>query len=106
MKRPRIDKSQLTHGIPPRVVDKAWRQSARNRACDVCGADDGTIVLAHLATATNSGMGLKPHDAEGLFLSGPCHYALDTSYDRSAWIVDNYVIPQMHKRWREWNATR
>jgi len=104
--RPRIDKSTLTFGEPQRITDKAWRQSARGRACDTCGIDDGTVVFAHLATSTNSGMGLKPTDPEGLFLCGPCHYSLDTSYDRAAWVIDSYVIPQMHKRYRKWKATQ
>lgn len=105
MTRPRIDKSALAYGEPPRITDQAWRRSARDRACDVCRINDQTIVLAHFRRA-GCGIGIKPHDAEGLFLCGRCHAEWDTSPDREGWLIDNYVVPQMHRRYRGWKAAQ
>ncbi len=101
----RIDTSMLPYGVPRRIVDKAYRQSARDRACEVCGSF-GTTVLAHIAITGNSGVGLKPSDDHSLFLCGPCHAGLDTDPDRCEWLVQKVLLPIRESAYREWKNGR
>lgn len=87
---PRIDKSKLAFGVqsygrvdktspdlmirePERIVDHAYRQSARGHSCDVwgCTADPDTVVLAHFRITLPGMLGAtsrKPSDEFSGFL--------------------------------------
>ncbi len=88
-----VDKRALTHGERPRLKDDRYRLSAHGRACMVCGRRDGSVVLAHIATKTNSGMGRKPDDSDSLWLCAKHHNEFDTSTNRAEWLVDNILLP-------------
>lgn len=111
MKRPKIDKSALAFGVAPRVRDKKYRDSARARPCDVCGAE-GTTVLAHIAITGNSGGGLKPSDDESLFLCGECHDQMDgrslpareQHKARAVWVIRHYLFPRLRQRRMKWES--
>lgn len=56
------------------------RDAARDQSCVQCGADDGTVVLAHLAWPgiAERGLGHKCHDFWGAHLCLRCHTAADS----------------------------
>lgn len=54
---------------------------ARDQSCVSCGAEDGTVVWAHSNLKEHGkGMGLKAHDAMGMFLCSICHHQLDQGF--------------------------
>jgi len=53
------------------------RKVAKGKNCSVCGADDGTIVLAHLRLGFNSGVGIKPPDHHAMYACFSCHSYID-----------------------------
>lgn len=80
--RKRIDKSVLTHGIPKRVVDLAYRRQVQGKPCDVwgCTHDPATVVGAHYTVplpGLPKGRGLKQHDGTLLNLCFHHHEVLD-----------------------------
>jgi len=58
------------------------REAARNQKCVYCGAQDGTVVLAHYfgprRAAYGGGMSCKGHDVVGAWLCYNCHQYFDT----------------------------
>lgn len=55
-----------------RILDEA-----RNHPCQVCGADDGTIVAAHSNSQRHGkGMGIKAHDIV-CYACATCHRFID-----------------------------
>jgi hypothetical protein len=51
---------------------------ARDQACAICGAEDGTVVAAHSNSSTHGkGKSLKSHDCFIAFLCYRCHMELD-----------------------------
>jgi hypothetical protein len=58
------------------------RALARDQTCVSCGANDGTVVLAHYfgprRHAYGGGMGIKGHDLVGAHLCERCHRHMDT----------------------------
>lgn len=74
--------SSLTIREPPRIVNSAFRASARGRVCDVhgCGRCDDSVVGAHIRESVAGFLGAagaKPSDATLLFLCARCHDVLD-----------------------------
>lgn len=57
----------------PQRVFQTHRQFVRRHRCSIKGCEDGPIEFAHLRTAANSGMGLKPPDWEGISLCRSHH---------------------------------
>jgi hypothetical protein len=54
------------------------RKAARDKACVLCGREDGTTVLAHLNAAGHFGMGLKAPDFPwAACLCATCHRYVD-----------------------------
>lgn len=50
---------------------------AKHHSCQLCGADDGTIVAAHSNRLIDGkGMGIKAHDLPAYLCHG-CHAAID-----------------------------
>ena len=74
MKPPKIDKSALTFGEPPRIRDPKWLASANGRQCDVpgCYAIIG-VVGAHIRWDLAGGTSLRPCDSKLLFLCQKHH---------------------------------
>ena len=97
---------------PERIRDRAYRESAKDRMCDVPGCEDTeTVVLAHINIAGNFGLGLKASDDESLFLCGRHHDELDGrdaggEHARAMWIVRNIVIPLRKQNYMLWKAER
>lgn len=58
------------------------RQLARDESCVRCGAQDGTVVLAHYTgmrrLSYGGGFGIKVSDAVGAYLCASCHRHMDT----------------------------
>lgn len=58
------------------------RDLARDQKCVLCGAGDGTVVLAHYfgprRHSYGGGMSIKGHDAVGAHLCMACHSDMDT----------------------------
>lgn len=58
------------------------RELARGQSCIRCGADDGTVVLAHYFGPRRheygGGMSRKGHDAVAAELCAKCHSWMDT----------------------------
>lgn len=88
-----------------RLVDKAYRKSAQGRVCMVEGCHDcETVVLAHIATAGNSGMGIKPPDSDSVFLCAEHHSAMDLfPGQRAEWILANLYLPARRMSYRAWD---
>ena len=62
----------------PRYESKKLLQSARGRACQNCGCEDGTTVSAHANWQQyGKGRGLKAHDWAIAWLCHGCHTWLD-----------------------------
>ena len=53
--------------------DRKYLDSFRGAACWACGAQDGTVVAAHIRHGMAGGMGLKPDDSLTHPLCGKCH---------------------------------
>ena len=108
---PRINKAALAFGVPERVKNKRYQQSAKDRPCDVCRSE-GTTVLAHIAITGNSGAALKPSDDESLFLCNVCHDEMDgrslpareQHKARAVWVIRNYLFPRLRARRLKWEA--
>lgn len=86
----------------PPFRSKALRQGACGQSCIACGADDGTIVLAH----RNEGKAsmLKVDDFLALELCLRCHANYDqgrdmTQAERRAFFNEHY--PKQIRRWVE-----
>lgn len=64
----------------PRYENRKLLDIARGMVCSGCGADDGTIVMAHSnASEHGKGKGLKSHDCFVAALCFRCHTWLDTA---------------------------
>jgi len=74
------------------------RESARDQSCVRCGADDGTIVLAHYSGPRRheygGGFGIKSHDAVGAHLCADCHRHMDTGSKNKdgKWLVSEEML--------------
>lgn len=55
------------------IRDPAYLKSFRDAACYACGAQDGTVVAAHIRHGLAGGIGMKPDDSLTLPLCGGCH---------------------------------
>lgn len=102
----RIDKAALTFGEPERIRDRAYLDSAQNRACECCGKLwHGAVVAAHVNTEQAGGAALKAGDDLCLFLCAACHRSCDTDPRGIAvWITENIVKPFLRRRYRAWCA--
>ncbi len=63
-----------------RYISKRLRRAAEGQSCVWCGAEDGTVVLAHLPSwiyGQGSGVGQKTHDWLGGHLCAICHKQFD-----------------------------
>lgn len=90
---------------PTRIRDKKYRESARHRNCAVLDCYGTSVVLAHIATVNNSGMGTKPGDDESDFLCFDHHREMDQFPGlRAEWIVENLYLPRRRAAWQKWDA--
>lgn len=84
------------------IRSKRILQAAKDEACTICGAQDGTVVFCHLNESwAGKGMGQKADDIAGFFGCARCHRNYD-QYDytphSSEW---DEVIPRaMYRTWR------
>ena len=86
------------------------RKAARGRECVRCGADDGTVVLAHYFGPRRheygGGMGRKGHDAVGAHLCSRCHQHMDTlSRDKAnKWLLSEEFLHYCALTWIQRDA--
>lgn len=85
---------------PPRK-DLDYRRSARGRACEACGRQDGTIVGAHVRSGEHAGMGQKPDDALLCWLCGECH-ADQEAHPGPEWWFTHVFKPMLRRRYERW----
>jgi hypothetical protein len=74
--------------------------AAKDESCISCGANDGTVVLAH--RNEGKGMGIKAPDYWALDLCATCHREYDqgssmTRSEKRAWF--NLLYPKQVERW-------
>lgn len=96
-----IDKSQLSIGEPFRLVDHAYRKSAQDRRCAVPGCQGGGVVLAHIRTGHEAGVGQKPSDDASDFLCYGHHMQQEANPGPEWWIEFVYK-PMRRAAYRAW----
>jgi hypothetical protein len=75
---------------------------ARDQACVMCGAQDGTVVAAHSNLQEHGkGMGLKAHDGMAAWLCHRCHSQLDqgkamTKHEKNVYMLQAICRTYMH----------
>ena len=69
-----------------RIRDRKYLDSFRGAACWACGAQDGTVVAAHIRHGMAGGMALKPDDSLTLPLCAGCH-AMQGASETKFWQV-------------------
>ena len=90
--------------------DKLYRKRAKRMPCRKPGClahgENGDVVLAHIATVNNSGMGMKPGDDESFYLCSKHHAEMDQFPGlRAEWIVMEIVIPEEQGRYQRWKMS-
>ena len=64
--------------------DQYLLEKVRESPCQVCGAEDGTVVAAHSNQLRDGkGRGLKAHDYRVAAMCFSCHFRLDQGKDLS-----------------------
>jgi len=64
--------------------NKKLLEIVRESPCQICGAQDGTVVAAHSNQQKDGkGMGLKAHDYRIAALCYTCHAKIDQGYEWS-----------------------
>lgn len=110
MKRTPVDKSVLAFGIPRRVRDPDYLDSAKGRLCEVnVEHDQETVCACHVSFHGSGGMGIKPDDRLVFFLCAACHDEFDgrtPGLQGADFIVANIVVPWLMKRHEGWRAMR
>ncbi len=76
---------------------KKLRDFARGQSCVRCGADDGTIVGAHLAEQGWCGRGIKCGDDRIAHLCRRCHELLDSA-GRRWWKARDMLVQKTMQR--------
>ena len=94
-----VDKTTLPLGTAPRVRDKKWLRSAKDKACEVCGSTDG-VVAAHFNVAGTVGTGIKAGDDQTAFLCQKHHQEADSSLNRAEWWGLNICRKLLADRYR------
>lgn len=87
-----------------RLIDKKYRRSFKDQACEVCGAQDGTVVGAHCRINAFI-MGGKPDDALIVPLCAECHReegAAKKDGDNATWWVNKILKPILWQRYLQW----
>ena len=83
------------------IKDLAYRKSFKGEDCLSCGANDGTVVGAHMRWNEFSGMGRKPSDALIVPLCGTCH-ADQEANPGPEWWVENVLKSILRRRYLNW----
>lgn len=85
----------------PRIADQKYLRSMKDRPCAACGAEDGTVVGAHMRWHEFSGMGRKPDDALVVPLCFECH-ADQEANPGPEWWAQNVLKPMLRQRYQDW----
>lgn len=104
-KRYKIDKSVLTYGTRPKVIDEKYRASFRNRVCIAASGDGFSLcglpsVGAHIRAGEYAGVGTKPSDDLILPLCDRHHREQEAS-PGAEWFLENIVKPMARRMYRE-----
>ena len=84
-----------------RLRDRKYLNSFRDTACEACGADDGTIVAAHIRAGNEGGVGMKPSDDLVFGLCHSCHAEQEAS-PGAAWWLEKIVKPLARQNYQTW----
>jgi hypothetical protein len=91
----RLKRPTLKVNPPPRTVWPRHRRWVKSHCCCVPSCQAASVDFAHLRSATNPGMGQKPHDAFGVSLCRLHHIeqhrlgvaAFDQKYGTDLWTL-------------------
>lgn len=97
-----VDKSVLMFGEERRIVDQAYRDSAKDRSCAWPGCPNPP-VLAHIRAGLKGGASLKPGDDCSEFLCTDHNTASDTD---GVWFWLALYVEQRRAAYRAWKAGR
>lgn len=88
------------------IRSKKIREAARGQSCVRCGAEDGTVVLAHYTGirqhAYGKGMRIKGHDFLGAELCLSCHERFDKPEMRKSIAASEEFLHLIALTWRRW----
>lgn len=100
---------KLANFRQPRMEARTYLDSFAEKACDACGAMDGTIVPAHIRLL-HFGKGVKPDDWQAIPLCMRCHDEFDGRGKREGqsweWLLRNILFPILQRRYARWKAGR
>lgn len=90
------------------VRDKKYLQSAKGRICCCCMSNVG-VVMHHLRTGTDCGMGLKSNDCHTIPLDYRCHAELHNHGEKKFLKKHDYIFngdpvgyaERLYKEWIE-----
>jgi hypothetical protein len=94
---------KLNNQRQPRMDARRYLDSFAERACDACGALDGTIVPAHIRTGHEGGTGYKPDDDLVLALCFKCHGDQEAT-PGPWWWVEHVLKRIARNRYARWKA--
>ena len=85
------------------IEDPKYRKSFDGETCWSCGANDGTIVGAHIRWNEFPGTGRKPSDDLIAPLCFDCHQQQESNPGPDWW-VQNVLKPIIRKRYQDWRS--
>lgn len=75
---------------------------ARDQACVMCGAQDGTVVAAHSNLGEHGkGWGLKAHDSMHAWLCHRCHTEYDQGHKMDKQEKRDFILTAICKTYQE-----
>lgn len=84
-----------------RIRDREYLDSFRDRACEACGIEDGTIVAAHVRAGHEGGTGYKPSDDLTVALCFACHQRQESEPGPEWWFKNVFKV-WLRKKYQEW----
>ena len=85
----------------PTVRDRKYLDSFGDEACWCCGAQDGTVVGAHIRAGELAGMGRKPSDDLVIPLCHRCHMHQE-EHPGAEWWLENILKPITRRKYEMW----
>ena len=87
------------------VKDNSYRKSFKDQPCLACGAEDGTVIGAHMRWNEFSGMGRKPSDDLIAALCASCH-ADQESQPGPEWWCQNVLKEMLREKYQKWKRSK
>ena len=101
------DKAVNRQKAPPLRDPKylRWLPREGHGRCESCGAQDGTVIAAHVRFGTDGGTGMKPSDYYTVALCARCH-ADQEANPGPEWWFRNVFLRLLSKRYYKWSLER